>query len=37
MDYIMASAAYPGLRRIEIDGKTYLMAVLWTMSLSRCC
>lgn len=24
MDYIMASAAYPGLRRIEIDGKTYL-------------
>ncbi|HIW74736.1 MAG TPA: patatin-like phospholipase family protein [Firmicutes bacterium] len=24
MDYIMASAAYPGLKRPEIDGKTYL-------------
>lgn len=24
MDYIMASAAYPGLKRPEIDGKTFL-------------
>lgn len=37
MDYIMASAAYPGLKRPEIDGKSSWTAGWWTTCRCVCC